>query len=190
VIAGDRHISALRGDRQQLLEANSQLLTESRSKGERVATTFAGVVLCGEHLCLGHVGDSRAYAFSPGTGVLTQLATDHTVFGEALRRGAPKALAAAFTNAQALTRALGVRPLVDLRPVVLPWNSGAVLLLCTDGLSDTLDADTIAAKLLECDDLDSAASRLVDAALAAGSRDNVTVVLGRPGWRRGLPLVG
>lgn len=173
-----------------MLQANAQLHEKGRTERRRIGTTFAGAVVCRDHLCVGHAGDSRAYVLGRSLPAAVQLTEDDTVYCAALRRGAPKELAAAHANARALTRALGIKPTVDLRPVVTRWYPGDVLLLCTDGLSDYLDSESIARTVFERDDLDLAAARLVELAFDAGSRDNVTVVLGRPRWPTELPLAG
>jgi protein phosphatase len=56
-------------------------------------------------------------------------------------------------------------------------RAGDRLLLCSDGLSDLVDDETIAATLRELPDRDACADRLVALALEAGGRDNVSVVV-------------
>jgi serine/threonine protein phosphatase PrpC/aminoglycoside phosphotransferase len=78
-----------------------------------------------------------------------------------------------------LGRALGMAPDValDYRPA--PLAEGDVLLLATDGLHEHLTSRAVAEIVAETDDLDEAARRLVQAALAAGSADNLTVQIVR-----------
>jgi len=58
----------------------------------------------------------------------------------------------------------------DLKP-------GDVLLLCSNGLSGTVDEDTIAQVLLEAPNLRAACDKLVEDAIEAGGRDNITLIV-------------
>jgi serine/threonine protein phosphatase PrpC len=146
---------------------------------EQPRATFAGVVVCGEHLVMGHVGDSRIYLLRASGGGLAQQTTDHTVLGEALRRGMEYDAAAALPDAHILIQVLGGRRGVDVRPFVKRWKPGDVALLCTDGLSDCLEPDAMTEIVLGAPDLGVAARRLVDQAIANGGADNVTALVVR-----------
>jgi protein phosphatase len=79
-----------------------------------------------------------------------------------------------------LTSALATRGAfiqVELRRSRL--EDGDQLLLCSDGLTDMVPDDSIARELAIPGPAASVCSRLVDLALEAGGKDNVTVVLGR-----------
>ena len=73
----------------------------------------------------------------------------------------------------------GVSEDVEVDVDQLKLASGDRLLLCSDGLTDLVDDDTIRQVLIDCRESAEACRRLVDLALAAGGRDNVTVVLAR-----------
>jgi serine/threonine protein phosphatase PrpC len=103
-----------------------------------------------------HVGDSRAY-LRDQEGQLRQVTRDHGMGGY-------------ITQALGLDR--GVEP--DVTEVDTP--PGARLLLCSDGLSNMVDAATIGSLLGE-GDAKAACDGLVDAALANGGIDNVTVIV-------------
>jgi protein phosphatase len=60
---------------------------------------------------------------------------------------------------------------------LLPVEAGDRLLLCSDGLSDYVDDETIGRTLRAVSDLEACAKELVAQALAAGTYDNVTVVV-------------
>jgi PPM family protein phosphatase len=158
-------------------QAHGRLLLPWWARGERIGTTFAGVVVCGEHLVIGHVGDSRVYLLRASKGRLTQLTQDHTVAGNALGRGTPADAAARLPNADALTQMIGMRRFVGLRPIVRRWEPGDIALLCTDGVSNRLGADVLADVVLDSPEPGEAAQRLVDHAIQAGGGDNATVVL-------------
>ena len=146
-------------------------------RSRRRGTTFAGVVDCGDHVCVGHVGDSRVYLLRASRGRLALLTRDHTVAGEACGRGASPEEAAELPDARMLTRVIGVRTAIRVEPVVQRWEPGDIALLCTDGVSDHVAADAITDILLDAPDLGVAADQLIDRAGQLGSSDNATVVL-------------
>lgn len=121
-------------------------------------------------------GDSRVYRWRDGTvGLLTR---DHTL-AEQIADTDP-ALAAMVTRSQAantLTSVLGIdaAPRIDSAPCAV--RPGDRLLICSDGLSGVLDNGALAALLAEVPVSEAGAYGLIQAALEAGSRDNVTAVL-------------
>jgi protein phosphatase len=78
----------------------------------------------------------------------------------------------------AITRAVGTESAIDADVFSVPAEHGDVYLLCSDGLTDMLGADEIAAAIVEADrDPVAAADALVAGANARGGEDNITVVL-------------
>jgi serine/threonine protein phosphatase PrpC len=141
-------------------------------------TVTAAAVAAGRVLQLAHVGDSRAYLLREGA-PLRQLTTDHTVVAEAVERGLlTRQQAAVHPQRGVVTRAVGLDPdvRVDL-PEPLELEPGDQVLLCSDGLTEVVDDDQIAAVLAEQADGDDACGALIAAANRAGGPDNVTVVL-------------
>ena len=76
-----------------------------------------------------------------------------------------------------ITRALGIGPTVDVDVRVEQVEVGDVFLLCSDGLHGLVPDEEIAAILDEYPVLTDACAMLVDAANAAGGKDNITAVL-------------
>jgi protein phosphatase len=76
-----------------------------------------------------------------------------------------------------ITRALGVDASVEVDVYPVELAPGDVLLFCSDGLTGMLQPDVIAAELRREDDPTRVATKLVDAANAAGGEDNITVVV-------------
>jgi protein phosphatase len=144
-----------------------------------MGTTMSLVCTIGPDLFLGHVGDSRAYLLRRGE--LTQLTHDHTLVRELAERGAIEPQeAAGHQMRHVLTRFLGggaAKIEADLQRLELA--DGDQVLLCTDGLTDMVDDDTIGTMLRGGASAQQACDRLVERALKNGGRDNVTVVLGR-----------
>jgi protein phosphatase len=147
-----------------------------------MGTTVTAAAVAGDrHLQLAHVGDSRAYLLRDGS--LEQLTTDHTVVGELVRRGrlTPEQ-AAIHPERSILTRAVGLDHRVPVdTPDPLELVPGDQVLLCSDGLTETVPDPHIAELLTTGPDGDAACRALIDAANAAGGPDNITVVLIRVG---------
>lgn len=142
-----------------------------------MGTTVIAILRAGNKLAMVHLGDSRGYLFRDG--VLTQVTTDHTFVQHLVDIGR-------ITPEEAEhhpQRSVVMRVLGDFDPDVTPDLSvrearpGDRWLLCSDGLSGFVSADTIEETLAGIADVDACADRLVQLALRAGGGDNVTVVL-------------
>lgn len=124
------------------------------------------------------VGDSRGYLLRGGR--LEALTRDHNEAQYLVDEGllAPEQ-AAHHPGRHMLARALGLggleRSEIDTRTV--PAASGERVLLCSDGLTGELDDERIAGLLHQHSDDQAAVDALIEAALAAGGHDNVTVVV-------------
>jgi protein phosphatase len=162
-------------------EANLAILRRARSDPELwgMGTTVTAAAVAGDRvLQLAHVGDSRAYLLRADA-PLRQLTTDHTVVQEAVARGLlTRQQAAVHPQRGVVTRAVGLDPKVPVDlPEPLELEPGDQVLLCTDGLTEVVDDDRIAAVLVSQADGDDACRALIAAANQGGGPDNVTVVL-------------
>jgi len=143
-----------------------------------MGTTVAVVSLNGNRLTIAHVGDSRVYRLGPEG--LEQLTTDHSVVQELVDSGFLSAEEAeASVNRNVITRALGTEERVEVEVNTRSAEPGDLFLLCSDGLSDLVKADTIHRLCTDTTDLGEAAGALVDAANGAGGTDNISVILFR-----------
>ncbi len=130
-------------------------------------------------LFVAHVGDSRAYLFREGR--LHRLTHDQTVAQRLVDQGVlpPEALAT-HRYRHILTDALGgSSPHLNKELQHYRLADHDRLLVCSDGLSDMLSDDSIAEVLQHGDAPNEACRELVDRALAAGGKDNITVVVGK-----------
>ena len=162
-------------------EANLAILRRARSDPELwgMGTTVTAAAVAGDRvLQLAHVGDSRAYLLRAGA-PLRQLTTDHTVVQEAVARGLlTRQQAAVHPQRGVVTRAVGLDPQVPVDlPEPLELEPGDQVLLCSDGLTEVVDDEPIAAVLASQADGDDACRALIAAANQGGGPDNVTVVL-------------
>ena len=158
--------------------ANGRIHELSRADESRagMGTTMTVVLVGEEELTIAHVGDSRAYQWRDE--LLERLTDDHSLVEEMLRRGqlTPEA-AREHPQRSIITRALGPEASVAVDTYTHRARDGDVLLLCSDGLTTMVDEERIATLLAESPGLAEAGDALIDAANAAGGRDNVTVVL-------------
>ncbi len=155
----------------------SQVNTQLRGMGTTL-TAAALVADADGHdvLALANVGDSRAYVFSEGQ--MSQVTADHSLAEERVRHGEISVQeAAVHPQRHILTRALGVSPDVETDMWELQLRTGDRLLLCSDGLSNEIEMDEMAAVLAGEPDPGEAARQLVDAANGHGGADNITVVV-------------
>lgn len=145
-----------------------------------IGTTVTGVALSvvdgRPGLTCFNVGDSRVYRFVRNE--LTQVTTDHSIVQEMVDAGQLSAEQAEnHPESNVITRAVGfsVEPDVDL--VTLPLEAGMRLLLCSDGLTKEVPLERLRLHLAARLSARETANALVDAALAQGGRDNITVVV-------------
>jgi protein phosphatase len=164
----------------RVLEANARIHKLSQEDRDRagMGTTLTAAYLDGEELAVAHVGDSRAYLWRDGE--LTRLTRDHSLVDELVRRGKlTEEEAADHPQRSIITRALGPEPDVEVDTRTYRAQAGDLLLLCSDGLTSMISEQLIAGILRGAEGIEAAGRELVDAANAAGGRDNITVVLFR-----------
>jgi protein phosphatase len=164
--------------------ANRVILGEAHEhSAERgMGTTSTAALVLEDRLVVAQVGDSRAYLFRGG--VMEQLTKDQSLAMAMVDSGViSPADMKTFPHADVILQALGVQPEVTPVTSEVELVRGDTVLLCSDGLHAPVADDRIAAILSAHNDLDACARALVDAALAAGGPDNVTVVLAR--YQRG-----
>jgi protein phosphatase len=156
-----------------------QVVTAARAQeGLRgMGTTLTAAGSFGADLFMLHVGDSRAYLFRDGQ--LRKLTRDHTLAQQMVDEGTLEPQDVRQTGMRhVLTNVVGgpvpgaVGEIHKLRLL-----NGDRLLMCTDGLTEMVCEDEITQLLAANPGSDGACRALVDAALNAGGRDNVSVVL-------------
>jgi protein phosphatase len=168
---------------ESIQEANVAVVTDARDNPEHfgMGTTIIAVGLTYDvngvaSPTLVHVGDSRAYQLRDGA--LRQLSEDHSVAEEWVRMGrlTPEE-AAVHPRRHQLTRGIGVEDTISIDVTSVQAITGDRILLCSDGLSNELDPDTLARLASPPTGLELAVESLVSAAKAAGGHDNISVIL-------------
>jgi protein phosphatase len=164
-----------------LRHADARILEESADHPELsgMGTTVTMAYHLAAQLCVVHVGDSRAYMFADDA--LTQITHDHTLIAEMVRQGdlqpeqvANHRLRHVITNVVG-----GSEAGVDVEAHTFEVHPGDRLLLCSDGLTEMLTNETIAATLRSTPEPEAACTSLVAQANSAGGSDNITVVIVR-----------
>lgn len=161
-----------------VVRANGLILKSSLTHAAHagMGTTLVVGVFHGEHLVLGHLGDSRCYRLRGGH--LDLITRDHSVLQERIDAGLiTPAQAFGSPDKHLVTRALGVEPEAKLELHDFPVESGDLYLMCSDGLSDMVRDDMIQTVLRQALPLEETVRALIALANEQGGRDNIAVVL-------------
>ena len=158
-------------------EQSRQLWLEGTSETgfKDMGATLVTILLRNKRCFVANLGDSRAYLFRKGR--LSQITRDHSVVSDLVIEGLIGPEEAKNHEARGqITSYIGMeeKPSPYVRSFLLKKNDR--LLLCTDGLTDMVDDDNIAAILQKEPDSQAVCKVLVDAANAAGGYDNTTVM--------------
>jgi protein phosphatase len=183
VCAGFRENQNVEGLVEAIQSANRAVVSDARGNPEHfgMATTIIAVGLTYDlegvvSPTLVHVGDSRAYQLRDGA--LRQLSDDHSVAEEWVRMGRLTAEeAVVHPRRHQLTRGVGVEDTIAIDVRSISALVGDRVLLCSDGLSNELDSDTLARLASAPNGLEMAVESLVSEAKVAGGRDNISAIL-------------
>lgn len=176
------------------LAANREIVRQADTDQSRngMACTCVCALVIGKRLYIANVGDSRIYLWRKDH--LSQISRDHTWANEAASLGLPggKEISRKKPLGHVITRYLGsaLPPKVDLG-FHLPQTDGdteelinqgveldedALVLLCSDGLTDMLSDPEIEA-IIRNNKTEVLVEKLTDAALRKGGEDNITLVI-------------
>lgn len=164
----------------RLREAHRKIEEIDSESGKRAGTTVTGVVLTtyenAPHWLVLNIGDSRTYRLVDD--YFEQLTVDHSQVQELVTGGyLTPDQARTDPRRNVITRALGAGMEPDADFWCVPAQAAERLLVCSDGLNGELTDEEIFAILRGGNTPDECADQLVSAALNAGGRDNVTVVV-------------
>lgn len=143
-----------------------------------MGTTIVGGVIMSNGV--GHiinVGDSRAYLISRRNDSISQITRDHSLVEDLLEHGVITAdQAKTHPQRNIITRAVGTDSQVEADYFNFELGIGDVLLLCSDGLSNTVSDEEMLEEAKQRREPEDLCRALMDLALSRGARDNVTVV--------------
>ncbi|MCW2888159.1 MAG: protein serine/threonine phosphatase [Streptosporangiaceae bacterium] len=159
-------------------EANDKLhnIVEGEPSLQGMGTTLTAMLWSGSHVALVHIGDSRAYLLRNGE--LFQITHDHTLVQSLVDEGRITLdEAASHPQRSLLLRALDGRGEVDPDLALREAQVGDRYLLCSDGLSGVVSAETIHQVLSAQAEPIGAIKQLIDLANRGGGPDNITCVI-------------
>jgi PPM family protein phosphatase len=159
--------------------ANMHVLEQARrsSAYAGMGTTIVAALVVDGRLSVGHVGDSRLYRLANGR--LRQLTGDDSWMASVMANDprADVSLLEYHPMRHVLTNVVGNRRQTEVHVLEEPLTAGDRLLLTTDGVHGVLDDRRLERLVADPDDLAGAASDMVRAAIARGSRDNCTAIV-------------
>jgi PPM family protein phosphatase len=179
-----RTTDASRLIREAIALANKQIWDRAQANPALagMACVLTVAVVDGDQATIGHVGDSRLYRLRRGE--IHKITRDHSPVGAREDQGEiSEAEAMSHPRRNEIFRDVGSAPhepdeegFIDVTRIA--FEPDAALLLCSDGLSDLVTSqDILAAVETHADDPQKAVKALIDAANAAGGKDNVSAVL-------------
>lgn len=159
-------------------KANEVLFRHSATQEEcrGMGTTIVAALADNDRVRIINVGDSRCYHITDET--ITQVTRDHSLVSDLVARGdlTPEE-ARCHPSKNLITRALGVERMVRPDLFELERRPGSYLLLCSDGLSNTVTDPEMLYEVIHNGDPENCCQRLLDIALSRGAPDNITAVL-------------
>lgn len=165
-----------------IAEINSDVceLSNSHIELKGMGATLVLFVVCGAESAILNVGDSRAYYFDFNNNALTQITKDNTEGQRMLDLGLlTRKEMLEFPARKNLSRYIGYgqNGFVLQADAYYPSLENGILILCSDGISDSLSDNQIAEILLSTSDLERAGKRLIEEAVSTHNADNATVML-------------
>ncbi|AQQ66470.1 serine/threonine protein phosphatase [Microbulbifer agarilyticus] len=157
-------------------QANREIIDTKQTRPEfsQMGTTLVVAVIWQNFLIVAHVGDSRAYLWNPYG--LQRLTRDHSVVQEMIDAGQMTSEQAQSSQVRNhITRALGIAEPVEA--CINSWNlkESALLLLCSDGLTEYADDHAIERILATHRPALDSVDHFIDFANTDGGRDNISV---------------
>ncbi|MCL1845072.1 MAG: Stp1/IreP family PP2C-type Ser/Thr phosphatase [Defluviitaleaceae bacterium] len=145
-----------------------------------MGTTLTAGVIDGDKIFLVHIGDSRTYlvhSFESDLGMV-QVTTDHTFVEELLQTGrVTEEEAKTHPRRHVLTRVLGVPDNMQIDGIVRDIGDATAVLLCSDGLTNMLDNDSMMRIINGLGYVEHRTKYLIDEANKKGGRDNISAIV-------------
>lgn len=151
-------------------------VAKSYSDLNGMGTTIVTAAYINNEIIVGNVGDSRAYYLNHDE--LRLITEDHSFANELRLKGEiSEEEAKNHRQRHTLTRSLGVFNKVDIDFFTLELTDKALLMLCSDGLSNGVETESMFSILTRKESLSDRGNILVEDALRNGSTDNITLCL-------------
>ena len=149
---------------------------EARSEYRGMGTTLVSAVSYEDGVVVSNVGDSRAYLIQSDR--IRRVSKDHSLVEHLVERGdITEAEARTHPQRNYITRALGPEESTLCDGFIVPMKTGDFILLCTDGLVETVTDQQMYDEVRHAQDMDQCLQRLLGISKSNGAADNVTAVL-------------
>lgn len=160
-----------------LIDTNDMLRMKAQEQAELegMGTTFVAATIFDKEMYITNVGDSRLYVIGKE---MKQITEDHSLVEAMVKTGElDRSEARLHPNKNIITRAVGVNE--NLEPDFFEVNlqDGDIVLMCSDGLTNMLEDETIEQIIRENEDLCTAAETLVKHANQNGGKDNIAIII-------------
>lgn len=150
-------------------------MAQSSKEQEGMGTTIVLAIVMNHKLYISHVGDSRAYLYDGQ--ILRQVTKDHTLVNALIDQGAiTKEEGKNHAKKNVLVQAIGADAKLDPSLYIEDFEH-AKLLLCSDGLYNSIDEDRITSILKQEYTIADKVNALIDAANDNGGHDNIAVAI-------------
>jgi protein phosphatase len=144
-----------------------------------MGTTLVSAFIDDNVITVSNIGDSRAYIIHGNT--IKQITRDHSYVEEMVRRGFMRRGSQDYLNSRnIITRAVGIEPRVAADFFEVELSDGDYFLMCSDGLSNMADNESIRNIVRERNSVENKVQALIDIANINGGKDNIGIVLVDP----------
>lgn len=144
----------------------------------KMGTTLCLSLIANQQAHIFHVGDSRAYIINEEE--ILQLTRDHSLVEQLISQGEiSREEAETYPNRNVITRAIGTDEEIEVDYYQCELKKGDTILLCTDGLTNEVEAEEIKDIIMN-HNCEEAAELLVEKANDYGGHDNITVIVYKP----------
>lgn len=170
-------VSPIPAIKSALAETNKALLSEAEQQIdlEGMGTTFVVATIFEKEMYVANIGDSRLYVIG---NEMKQITEDHSLVEAMVKTGEIKrSEARVHPNKNIITRALGANEEVEPDLFEVSLKEGDLVLMCSDGLTNMLEDETIEQIIRDNEDLETAAATLVKHANQNGGKDNIAIII-------------
>ncbi|MDO4902955.1 MAG: Stp1/IreP family PP2C-type Ser/Thr phosphatase [Limosilactobacillus sp.] len=172
-------LEAIRWFAREAQLVNDEILKKSKENTQYhgMGTTLVAAMSFPDTLVVTNIGDSRGYLLHDG--LMTQVTIDHSLVNELVKNGdITEEEALKMPQRNIITRAIGISSDAQVEVNRFKFESGDLLFMCSDGLSKTVDKESLKEVLTSDESVADKCSRLIKMANEAGGPDNITVLIG------------
>lgn len=163
--------------KEAIYESNRRIFEKSKEDIHLsgMGTTITACLVKSNEMVVANVGDSSCYIMKNDS--LIKVTKDHSLVQQLIDEGSiTEEQAIKHPNKNIITRALGTKDTVDVDIFVFDLSYVNKILLCTDGLSNSVSAKEMY-DIIKSNDNEASCKKLIELSKSAGSRDNISVII-------------